>query len=269
MQGHPTYETIMNFVVGGFSLGLVVEVVGMLRQWLTERKEEQHEKKAKFLRHHHVLKEKVLDFWLSSSVNATYRDEDYPNVEKPVYLATFRNIQGQDNWYKWLMQHIYDDEGYPSIKQLIEELKAHEKEHNRFVGSLVRTIDDGIRLTLKDFSRLEEWKPEKREDYFFLRNVRLAVLDDKPLRIFNQTELSLENGDKIATSDNATLTRLKNAIERIRLAHEKDLQNIHNGIKKDRQILESIQEGVKEILYELALEKPLKGKCDYERSLDK
>lgn len=38
----------------------------------------------------------------------------------------------------------------------------------------------------------------------------------------------------VACSDNDTLVKLKEEIERIRLAHQKDTQNIRNSIKKDR-----------------------------------
>jgi len=39
LQGHPTFESIMNFIAGGVSLGLIIEVIGMLREWLKERKD--------------------------------------------------------------------------------------------------------------------------------------------------------------------------------------------------------------------------------------
>lgn len=235
--------------------------------FIGQRTEERREKRTKLLEHYHDLKEKVLIYWLSSSVNITHRAESFPKVETPVYLATFSSIKGEDDWHKWLMQHIYDDEGYPSIRQIIEKLEVHEKKHNKFVGSLIRTLNDEIRLTLEDFPRLKEWKPEKREDCYYFRDICLAVLGDKSLKIIEQ-DLYLGNDRRIARSDNDTLTKLKDRIEKIRLIHKKDLQNIQNGIKRDGELLKSIQEHAKKILYELALEKPLKGKCDYERSLE-
>ena len=101
-----------------------------------------------------------------------------------------------------------------------------------------------------------------------MRDICLVVLNDKPLKIIEQKDLYLGNDRRIARSDNDSLTKLKDGIERIRLIHKKDLQNIQNGIKRDGELLKSIQEHVKKILYELASEKPLKGKCDYERSLE-
>jgi len=45
IQGHPTFEAIKNFVAGGLSLGLIVQIGGIVRGWLKEKKEEKAKKR--------------------------------------------------------------------------------------------------------------------------------------------------------------------------------------------------------------------------------
>lgn len=44
MGWHPTFESVRNFVIGGLSLGLVIEVVGLLRELFKEHREERAKK---------------------------------------------------------------------------------------------------------------------------------------------------------------------------------------------------------------------------------
>lgn len=148
-------------------------------------------------------------------------------------------------------------------------METHEKEHNKSVGAMLKAIDDEIGFTLESFSTLQEWNPNIKDDYYYLKNIQLAVLDERPLKIHEKKNLHLGKDERIAKSDFNTLTKLKIGIEGIRDSHKEDLQKIRVNIEEDDHLLESIQKHLKAIDYDLAKGNPLKGRCDFcDRLLD-
>lgn len=238
--------------------------------FIGQREKTKREKRTKLLRHYSILKQKVLTKWLSFSANTLSYIENFCPCMCNLYLATWLTINGSDVWHKWMMQHIYDEEGYPHIQSLFKKLETHEKNHNSFVSSLIKTLNDEAKSMLRAFPNLKEYESGIADNFYNMNNIFYALHNpNMPLKIFEERELYVNSDRRIAKSDSETLQKLKTEIERIRSVHKEDFEKVDSGIKTDKQLLDSIQRLVDQIVYELALEKPLKGRCDYELSLDK
>jgi len=243
--------------------------VGVLLFLMEERKKEGREKRAKLSRHYDGINKNVLTRWLSLSVNTVSYIEGFTTSMRPFYCSTSSIIKGEDTWHKWAMQHIYHEEGYPDLRSLFEKLESHEKNHNNFVSSLLKTLNDEVKSALRAFSNLKEYESGMADNFYHMENILSALhIYDVALEIFER-ELYLGKGTRIAKSNSETVLNLKGEIERIRATHKNDFEKIKVGIEKDEQLLNIIKSHVDHIIYELALEKPLKGECDYECSLDK
>jgi len=241
--------------------------VGVLVFFIGERNKEKRERKAKLSKHYDSIRENVLTKWLELPISRLYQIEvSCVKASAPLYIATCLSIRLEDTWHKWALQHIYDEKGYPGIKKLIEELETHEKNHNDFVSSLLITIDHEVQSALKIFQNLKETK-EDLNNYYDRGGINYDIQSQKLLKI-KEKLLYTSDGVTVAVSDNDTLIKLKNEIERIRDTHKNDFEKIKTNMEKDQELLNNIKRNVKTVIYELEKEKPLKGKCDYERSLD-
>jgi len=213
--------------------------------------EEEKKKKAQLSRHYSEIKEHVLKKWLNLSSATTQFIEGSQMVTAPLYLNTWSTINVNDKWHIWMMQHI--ENGYPEVQRLFEKLRIHEKKHNSLVSSLLTKINDEFDELLAKIPHLDDVKPDYRFTLFVYlfqrpltqpRNITLQKAGEKPIQEFER------------------------AFARIRSNHEKDLQQIENGIREDERLLDEIKGSVDKIIDGLELEKTLKGKCDYERVLE-
>jgi len=121
IQGHPTFETIMNFIAGGSSLGLVIEGIGMLREWLKERKEEK------------VKKRETLEGYLQE-----YSRDLVNEVLKKWFEHEFTfsaEIRGGHDYYTPLARAYYE----PHFKSRIEE--PSEPYHLKYAEQAVQHLE--------------------------------------------------------------------------------------------------------------------------------
>lgn len=81
---HPTFESVRSFIVGGLSLGLVIEMGGFLREWFKERKEE-NSKRCEILEgylrdHSKDLVNDVFKKWFEPSLAVRLMGRDLPII---------------------------------------------------------------------------------------------------------------------------------------------------------------------------------------------
>jgi len=241
--------------------------------FINHHQEGKREKRTKILDHYCKLREHVLEKWLSASgepIRGISYVEGLSPASKDYYLNSSLIFKGESRWHKWTMQHIRDEKGYPEIQVLFKELETYEKNHNDLVSSVLKTIKNEAELSLRTFPNLKKHASGMSDDFYNEENVLYALHNpDEPLKVFDLKELYAGSSRRTARSDNQTIPKLKDEIERIRSIHEKDFEKIEEGKREDERILDKINSLIDGIIYDLSLEKPLKGKCDYERSLDK
>lgn len=252
-------------------VSLVVDLPILFFSFLRrEHRKKQERRRKKLNDHHQDLKEKVLTRWLNLSINTVNYIKDFPRAMNSFYLATWSSIKGRDRWHKWAIQHVYDEEGYPKLKSLFEKLETHEKNHNNFVFSLLKTISTEIKEVLKTLPTLKEHGKWTDNNFYHMKNVLFSLHNYKVSLMLYPEELIDEDGRVIARAkgDSETLRKLEGEIKRIRTAHKQDFEKVENSVEEDKKLLNNINKHVNNIIYDLSLEKPLKGKCDYEPSLD-
>jgi rubrerythrin len=219
--------------------------------------QKEKERREKIQNHYDGLRENVFEKWLSLSVK----------VEDSL-LKSWSDIEVDDNWHKWAIQHLCDTKGYPEISELFDKLKSYEKTHNDFVSSLWNALIDEAKTMLRSFSNLRPYE-EGIDDFYIWESVKYALLHPKiGLRIFYDKELYYGGGaGRIAKSNKETIPKLKKKLERIEKRHQKDYEKIEETIKKEEEILDQIRNKVKDIVDILSEDKPLRGKCDYCKEL--
>jgi len=242
--------------------------VGALLFFIEGHGKEKHEKRDKLSKHWHELRIHVLEKWVSLQPIGTRHIEGLRPALKDDYLNSSSIFGVETTWHKLTMQHICDKQGYPAVCGMIEHLKTYEKDHNVFVAILLGTLDDEIESLLEKLSNLKEYTIGMKNDFYFMKNIRYALHNpETSLNIFADG-LYVDSDMRIAKSDSETLQKLKDGIEKIRTTHKNAFEKIENSIVEDRKILTYIGKQVNDAIYDLSLEKPLKGQCDYERSLD-
>lgn len=228
-----------------------------------EEEEKQREKKELSLKNHYKELKKILEKWLTLPVNKLDHLKTFQKINDQLYLATASSIKNRDDTQlKLTIQHIDDEQGYPKLHSLLKELENHEKTHNQFVSSIVKTIYDEIQESLKTLPNLKDYG-EFRKDSLSMKNVIYALHNPNFTLYRYDVDLTVEGGLILARSSEDNLLKLESIIETIRTNHKKDFEKIEVNIKKDERLLNEFKGLVNSIIYELALEKPLKGKCDY------
>ncbi|NOR49238.1 MAG: hypothetical protein GQ533_14550 [Methanosarcinaceae archaeon] len=74
IHGDTTFESIVNFIVAGLSIGVGFEVVGILRDWFKERREVREKKREKLeedLQKHTNDLNKVIELWMKQLPNVS------------------------------------------------------------------------------------------------------------------------------------------------------------------------------------------------------
>ena len=61
---HPTFGSVRNFIIGGMSFGLVVEVVGVLRELFKERRDRRVKEREKLDEYIHEHNKKLMDTYI-------------------------------------------------------------------------------------------------------------------------------------------------------------------------------------------------------------
>lgn len=125
MQGYPTLETAMNYILGGSSLGLVFQVIGMLREWMKERKAEKAEKREileGYLQEHSGdLVNEILKKWFDrESVDIAIVGDGY------CYSTPLANVYYEPHFKSRIMKPR-EPQG-KTASQAIEHLKEHRDE---------------------------------------------------------------------------------------------------------------------------------------------
>lgn len=115
IQGHPTFETVLNFILGGSSLGLIVEVGEVFRQWLKDNKEERKEMIKKLIEHAHDLLPD-LEKWASQPL-MSFSLYAKQHIETG-YGELWNLLEGEDNGIKALETKYYLND--KNIDMLIE-----------------------------------------------------------------------------------------------------------------------------------------------------
>lgn len=266
----PTEALIITFF-GGIVVGLLNKLLfGTDEEELAkaivegqERVRERQEKKAKLSDHYQNLRKNALEKWLNLATNTVYYIDDFPKAMNYFYLNTWSIIRGTDEWQKWMMQHVYDKKGYPKLKFLFEKLKRYEEKHNKFVASVLDGIFKEVKEVLDTFPKLKEHGERTTNNYYYTRKVLFCIHNYNISLHPYPNELIDEEGRVIAKGDTKAIQKLNREIERIRIAHKEDFENIECSEEKDKDILNKIKRLVKKINYELLSGKSLKGKCDY------
>ena len=235
----------------------------ILRGERINREEKHHEK---LIDHYQKLGEEMKE-WLSLSVKRVYYLDDFPEAMNSFYLNSWSFIKRNDKWNKWAIRHICDEKGYPQIASVFDELCQYEKNHNNFVSTVVIAITEevkGILINLKNFKEKEE---EVTNNFYYTKNVLFNVYNyENHFGIYGDQLIDGE-GRTLAKGDSQVVTTLKIEIENIRLKHKDDFENIENGFREDKKTLNKIKSLVEDLIYDLSINKPLKGKCDYCMSL--
>lgn len=267
----PSTWALVITIFGGIIVGLVDKLLfGIDEEELAkaivegqERVRERHEKKTKLSDHYQNLRKNALEKWLNLAANEVYYLDDFPKAMNYFYLDTWSTIRGTDEWQKWMMQHTYCEKGYPNLKSLFEKLKKRERGHNNSVSSLLKTINQEISCVLKNFPKLREHGRWRADNFYYMRNILFCLHNYNVSLNPYPDELIDEEGRVIARGDTKAIQKLKREIERIRIAHKEDFENIEDSKEKDKELLNEIKRLVKKINYELLSGKTLKGKCDY------
>jgi hypothetical protein len=183
MQGHPTFETFMNFIAGGFSLGLVIEAVGMLREWLKERKEEKLKRReileGYLEEHSRDLVNEVLKRWFEKPesafsmivgencydtplAKACYEPRFQSTVEKP---SEPHNLKYVDQ----AIQHLHAKE-YSDAWAIWIECKRLVKEHLEKIVKMWESIEEKLISNIP--AKFTEWnaKGTSPPDCYILGN---------------------------------------------------------------------------------------------------
>lgn len=116
---HPTFESVRNFIIGGISLGLVIEVVGLLRELFKERREERTKKREKLEGYVHIHNQEMID----KIIKYWFHENERLNEERQ---RTIEHLQ----------------EGYPDIWNLKLECDSHR-------GNLLK-CDNYIKSDIKN-----------------------------------------------------------------------------------------------------------------------
>jgi len=157
----------MNFIAGGFSLGLVIEGIGMLREWLKERKEEKvktREKLEGYLQEHSrdVVNE-VLKKWFEPEftfspivrecsyetplVKAYYKPHLKSRVEEPSEPHHLKYVDQA-------IEHLRGNE-YAAVWAIWLECKRLVKSHLEKVMKIWESIEEKLIANLHE--KFTEW----------------------------------------------------------------------------------------------------------------
>ena len=165
MQWHPTFEAVMNFIVGGLSFGVVVQVIGMLRELMKERKAEKVKRRGileGYLQEHsRDLVNEVLKNWFDSkSVDIAFVDGGYcystplANVYYEPHFKS-RKMKPKEPQGKIASQAIEHLKEYPNEWALWNECKSLTESHLKNVVKMWESIEQ--RLTSKIPKAFVEW----------------------------------------------------------------------------------------------------------------
>ena len=169
MQGYPTFEPVRNFIVGGLSFGAVVGVVfqaiGMLREWMKERKAEKVKRRGileGYLQEHsRDLVNEVLKNWFDSkSVDIAFVDGGYcysTPLANVYYEPHFKSRimkpkEPQGKLASQTMEHLKE---YPDEWALWNECKSLTESHLKNVVKMWESIEQ--RLTSKIPKAFVKW----------------------------------------------------------------------------------------------------------------
>lgn len=122
---HPTFASVQNFIIAGVSLGLVVNVVGLLAEWFKERKEERVKKHEKLEEYVHKHNQKLVD-----------------TVIKPWYKGEFVSAENEP----FSIEHLQT--GYADVWELKQEyniLKNHLSDEETIIKEYIKSkLEEGV-----------------------------------------------------------------------------------------------------------------------------
>ncbi|HEY9207297.1 MAG TPA: hypothetical protein VIO58_15410 [Candidatus Methanoperedens sp.] len=149
---HPTFEGVRSFVIGGLSLGLVVEVVGILREIFKEHREERAKKREKLEGYIHEHNKKLVDVY----IKPWYEDKTLSYANEPFAIEHlqigYSDILKLRQEYVALNNEVAKEEH--RIKEYIKnKLAPHVPQFGFSRDFTVENIEQIIYDTIKDFSK--------------------------------------------------------------------------------------------------------------------
>ncbi len=150
----PTLASVQSFIVGGLSLGLVVELGGLLRELLKERREERAKDCEKLEEYVHEHSKKLIDFYIKpwfEGKTVSYENEPFAIEHLKVGYSDILKLRQE---YMTLNNEVAKEEH--GINEYIKNKLAPNVPQFGFSTDFkVEDIEQIIYDTIKDFSKKE------------------------------------------------------------------------------------------------------------------
>lgn len=151
LQGYPIFRIGGNFVAGGLSLGVVIEVIGMIREWRREKKEEKAKKIVEleqYLKEHSKDLNGVLKKWFErESTNGAFSHETYYSTP----LA--------DAYYEPHGKSQIKGDSEPSLEyvdQVIDHLKHGYRDYWNMWTDCKNRVNNHLKNVVKTWETIEK-----------------------------------------------------------------------------------------------------------------
>jgi hypothetical protein len=222
----------------------------------------------------------VFNAWLeaSSTLSPFFGYEQLLEPQKP-----------HEHLYELAMDHVRT--GYGGLDKLFKDLRMLKEQYNQKASSLEKAIESQLTDFLKTITDLLPFQPASQANFYHFERISNAVKSNAQLRILptssvvdspekdfgpimdslrkvqSSSSLVMDGQNEIARGTEATLTRLKGEIERLRMLYKDDFNWLQVNAKKDVTLIPLILDQVRGILSDIKDIDHLEGVCDYEKSL--
>lgn len=270
LHGHPTFESIKNWIIAGVSFAVIIEVLQLLAEWFKERKE-------KLQRHSERLVEKDIRFRTGTYIGF---DDDH-SLKLFVKEKGARSFDAPDyeNYSKEVDAHL--ESGYKKVWKHRQERDSLIINHNVLAKLLLNTTKEKIKGEIeKKKTPLIEWngtdQPQPK-NYFIPERLSIDfgyAIHDSYERPYDIDQYCVVHGDnnrweltinhEFAGSDN------ENEMEEIKqiikdtfndvIASEdfKKLRIYRKDSEREHSLYVS---GINEIIKRVDNDNPLNGRC--------
>lgn len=169
LHGYPTSESIRNWVIGGLSFAVVVELVGFLREWYKDRKEEKSKQKEKLEQEMAKKREKKEKDKLSHSqklvdkelklITGTFIGFSDAHSLKLCNKGRLFNAQTYENYSNEVNTHL--EKGYSEVWKHKTDCDSCINNHNTLAEVLLDATKEEILKEIKERNlSLIEWNGE-------------------------------------------------------------------------------------------------------------
>jgi hypothetical protein len=197
--------------------------------------------------------------------------------------------KSHEHLYKQAMDHVRT--GYSDLDKLFKDLRTLSDKYNQETSSLEKTIESRLTDLLKTFTDLSPFQPANQANFYHLERVSNAVRSSAQLRILptpsvvdsrekdfasimdlqkkvqSLSSLVSDGQNEIARGTEATLVRLKDEIESLRMLYKDNFNRVEAKIKEGNTLIPLVLDQVRRILSDIKDLDHLDGTCEFEKNL--